>query len=553
MQNMIAESVLVKNESAEAAIKLATWTRDATYEEAIEAFSDCHRDNNIDDSFIRTLSQCDRYYLGVFICNRHDMLHPWIYERCREVERERDSHLDLWARFHYKSSIITFLGCVQEILCNPDITIGILSYSARQAKPFLRQIMQEFEGNERLQQLFPDIFYEKPKQQAPKWAENEGICVKRQSNPKEQTVEAHGLVDGQPTGRHFALIVYDDVVVQESVSTPEQIKKTTTQWELSLNLGSTHNPRYQYAGTRYSYGDTYGTILQRAAVKPRVHPATYNGQMDGDPIFLTQERWEEIKKTTSTYTVACQQLLNPIAGSDVSFKDEWWREWEVRPYTMNVYIMVDPAHSKKKESNRTAMAVVGIDTNYNKYLLDGCCHRMTLSEKWVYLKRLRAKWKRAAGVREVKVGYERYGAQSDIEHFKAMMQSDGSSFPIYELNWVGGGGAQSKKDRIQRLEPDLKDGSFFFPYPTDEKYLTSNQLDYKDRNQTFLISKKIICIDENRKTYDLTKWMKDNEYNLFPTIHPDFLDALSRIYDMDAVPPRMRRGRVLEPEMEAAY
>jgi len=413
--------------------------------------------------------------------------------------------------------------------------------------------MQELEGNERLQQLFPDILYEKPKQQAPKWAENEGICVRRSSNPKEQTVEAHGLVDGQPTGRHFSLIVYDDVVVQESVSTPEQIKKTTTQWELSLNLGSTHRPRYQYAGTRYSYGDTYGTILQRAAVKPRVHPATYNGQMDGEPVFLEQERWEEIKKTTSTYTVACQQLLNPIAGSDVSFKDEWWTEYEVRPYVINVYIMVDPAHSKKKESNRTAMAVVGIDSNFNKFLLDGCCHRMTLSEKWTYLKRLRMKWKRAPGVREDKVGYERYGAQSDIDHFKAMMSMDGSSFPIYELNWVGGGGSQSKKDRIQRLEPDLKDGSFYFPYPTDEKYLTSMQMDFKDRNQAFLISKKIICIDEERKTYDLTKWMKDNEYSLFPTIHPDFLDALSRIYDMDPIPPRIRTGRVLEPAREAAY
>jgi len=215
--------------------------------------------------------------------------------------------------------------------------------------------------------------------------------------------------------------------------------------------------------------------------------------------------------------------------------------------------MVDHAHSKKKESNRTAMAVVGVDSNFNKFLLDGCCHRMTLSEKWTYLKRLRTKWKRAPGVREVKVGYERYGAQSDIEHYKAMMSSDGSSFPIYELNWVGGGGSQSKKDRIQRLEPDLKDGSFYFPYPTDEKFLTSNQVDFKDRNQAFLISKKIICIDENRKTYDLTKWMKDNEYSLFPTIHPDFLDALSRIYDMDPIPPRTRTGRVLEPVTEAAY
>jgi hypothetical protein len=553
MQNEISEDVLIKDANAEAAIKFAEWTKTASYEEVIKAFGDCHRDSNIDDSFIRTLAQCDRYYLGVFICNRHDMLHPWIYERCREVESNPDSHIDLWARFHYKSTIITFLGCVQEILRNPDITIGILSYSARQAKPFLRQIMQEFEANEKLQQLFPDIFYEKPKQQAPKWAENEGICVRRKSNPKEQTVEAHGLVDGQPTGRHFSLIVYDDVVVQDAVSTPEQIKKTTTQWELSLNLGSTHDPRYQYAGTRYSYGDTYGTILQRAAVKPRIHPATYNGMMDGEPVFLSKSRWEEIKKTTSTYTVACQQLLNPIIGSDISFQEEWWREWEVRPYTLNVYIMVDPAHSKKKESNRTAMAVVGVDANYNKFLLDGFCHRMSLSEKWIHLKRLRTKWKRAPGIREVKVGYERYGAQSDIEHFKQMMSTDGSTFPIYELNWVGGGQSQSKRDRIQRLEPDLKDGSFFFPYPTDVKYLTATQQDYKERNQEFLVSKKILCFDENRAKYDLSQWVKENEYNLFPTVHPDFLDALSRIYDMEPVPPRSYRNKVLEPTAEALY
>ena len=405
----VSKIVLSETANAEAAYQFANWAQTADYSKVVKAYADCHNDPNVDDSFIRTLGQLDRYYLGVFLCNRHDMLHPWIYERCREVESDRDSHLDLWARFHYKSSIITFLGCVQEVLCDPDITIGILSFSAKQAKPFLRQVMHEFEGNEKLYNLFPDILWEKPRTQAPKWAENEGICVKRKSNPKEQTIEAHGLVDGQPTGRHFQLIVYDDVVVQEAITTPEQIIKTTTQWELSLNLGSTHSPRFQYAGTRYSYGDTYGTILQRAAVKPRIHPATVDGRMDGTPVFLEEERWEEIKKTTSTYIVACQQLLNPIAGSDIHFKDEWWREWEVRPYTMNVYLMCDPAHSKKKGSNRTAMAVVGVDANYNKYLLDGVCHRLSLSERWENLKRLRAKWKRAPGIREVKVGYERYG------------------------------------------------------------------------------------------------------------------------------------------------
>ena len=93
-----------------------------------------------------------------------------------------------------------------------------------------------------------------------------------------------------------------------------------------------------------------------------------------------------------------------------------------------------------------------------------------------------------------------------------------------------------------------------FPYPTDDNMLTSYQRDCKGRTQSFLIAKEISCIDEERKTYRLTKWVKDNEYNLFPTVHPDFLDALFRIYDMDAMSARSNnRGRSLDPPREARY
>jgi len=68
----------------------------------------------------RWLGRHDLFYLMVRLLRREDINRDWLFERCREIEVERDGYLDLWAREHGKSSLITFGLTVQ--------TTGTLSY-----------------------------------------------------------------------------------------------------------------------------------------------------------------------------------------------------------------------------------------------------------------------------------------------------------------------------------------------------------------------------------------------------------------------------------------
>jgi len=249
--------------------------------------------------------------------------------------------------------------------------------------------------NEVLKWVYPDVLYRNPRTLGPdgrpaKWSLERGITVKRKGNPKEATIEAHGLIDGQPTSRHFQLHIYDDVVTQDYLS-EESIRKTTERWELADNLGSHLGVRKWMPGTRYHYADTCGVVIERKSLKPRIYPATDDGTMTGAPVFLTQERWEQIKRDQRS-TVSAQMLLNPSAGNEATFQPAWLRNYDVIPTVMNVYIMCDPSKGTGERSDRTAIVVIGVDQGGNKYLLDGVRHRMKLTARWEFIKSFRRKW-----------------------------------------------------------------------------------------------------------------------------------------------------------------
>lgn len=469
-----------------------------TREESNEVYRQVLEDKN--EAAQRKLCKEDLFFLLTVALKRKDVDRDWLYARCREVEANPDGYLDLWAREHYKSTIITFAKSIQDLLKDPDnACIGIFSHTRPNAKAFLEQIKRELETNDYLKALFPEVLYQKPQAESPKWSLDSGIIVKRKTNPKEASVEAWGLVDGQPTSKHFTVLVYDDVVTLESVSTPDQIKKVTGALEMSYNLGANGGKR-RFIGTRYHMNDTYKTIMDRGTVIPRIHKATDNGKSppEGKPVFLTEEKILEKRRDMGPYTFGTQMLQDPVADKAMSFKQEWLRSYKQLGDTSkwNIYITVDPASRKKATSDYTVMEVHGLAPDQNYYLLEGVRDRLNLTQRAAKLFELHRKWN------PKKVGYESYGLQADVEHIQYEMEHRNYRFEIVEL-----GGSLAKEDRVKKLIPIYEQGRFYSP-----------------ERQSF--------VDYEGRSRDYVQLFTDEEYLSFPVcVHDDMLDCRARILD----------------------
>jgi hypothetical protein len=161
-----------------------------------------------------------------------------------------------------------------------------------------------------------------------------------------------------------------------------------------------------------------------------------------------------------------------------------------------------------------------------------------------------AKWRRAPGVQGIKVGYEVYGAQADMDYFEERKRTESASqFDIELLEWPNDGPG-SKDDRIQRLLPDVRSHAFFLPYATDDESITPHQVRMIAAGYEHRVSSKIVHLDQEGKLYDLSQRFKV-QMSMYPFIErKDLIDAISRIYDLEPRPPQFIDSQLLEPPIE---
>lgn len=450
---------------------------------------------------IRNLAKTDLFFLLVYVLNRKDAFNQFVLDRCREYETAPWGYLDLWAREHFKSTIITFAHTIQEIINDPEGSNCIFSHTRKIATSFLVQIKREFETNEKLKGLFPEIFYQTPENEAPLWSKYEGIIVKRKGNPKEATLEAWGVVDGQPIGRHFGCMKYDDLVTPETVNTAEQIEKCLYLFRMSLNLGSS-DVKMGMIGTFYAHNDPYTSLIEARTVIPRIYPAMRIKNDFSSGVLMPELLLRQKMRDMGRDVFSTQMMLDPSLASGKAFEVSWLKYYaHADRHDMNVYILVDPAGSKNKKSDYSVFMVAGLNRDGNIYVLDFIRDKMSLTERTNTLFRLKEEY-------DGKVYYEEYGLQADVEHIGEEQERRNFRFVINKI-----GGSLNKKARILRLQPKFQNGEIYFP-------------------------PRLMYTTVGGQIRDLVEDFIAQEYRNFPAVdHDDMLDCLSRIFDTDMMFP----------------
>lgn len=335
---------------------------------------------------LRALMRSDLWALLYFGLRVTIANHPWWVNCANEVQLgPKTDTVDLWARDHGKSTIITIGETVQDILKNPDERVCIYSYTKSTAQMFLKPIREHLGNNPFLVALFPDILWEDLKD-APQWNED-AIIVKRSAPMKESTVEAWGLTEGQPTGRHFTKRVYDDIETPEIADSPRLTQIVKDRFDMSQNTGC-EGGRMRVIGTPYKHNGVLQYVLEQKRLdgEPmylfRKKPATDDGTATGRPVWLSQGELD--KKRVNPRMFRSQQLI------DVTPKQDERLPWEHihqvsksdLPSRLVKLMMVDPAGTEETRADgRTpdswAIFVIGVDPFINDlgaskvFIMDG--------------------------------------------------------------------------------------------------------------------------------------------------------------------------------------
>ena len=321
----------------------------------------------------------------IFFFAKHILGYWWLSAPVHEefaIEIQKDINLSLFLlpRGHCKTQLFTIADGIRNYLIAPEQPIAIVCDRLKRSVKKTRAMKWHFEHNRQLRSLFPDLVWQNPQKDSPKWTDEEFILPKH-TGRQEPSFLATSL-ENQPTGLHFPRIKCDDIVTPETVTSKEMMDKNKDAYGLLRSSILQAGGNIQITGTIYDDGDLHCELIKSGAYRLYKRSASFDAA--GKSVFpgtpkarslwpeqFDLERLEEIRRdpTVGNYIFSCQYLLDPVPDESAFFQLNWFPRYSVLPTNLTMYASADLAISAKDSAAYTAITVVGANLKSQLYLV----------------------------------------------------------------------------------------------------------------------------------------------------------------------------------------
>jgi len=353
-------------------------------------------------------------------------------------------------RGHLKSSVVTKGWSIQQALLNPDIRILLANNTWDNSRKFLRSIQKWLEPGQILSQLFGNFV-------SMHWNQDECTIRMRKKVLDAPTWATTGL-EKEQTSQHYDLIIADDLVARENVSTPEQREKVKLYIKDLYDLLEPQG-RMVFIGTRWHQSDAYADLAEDPSFAKFIRTAYKND--DRTQVLFPQkfsvEKLNDLRAKKGNYEFSAQYLNNPIDPEAADFRQEQIKFYDpTTPHPASLYLTIDPAVSLSRDADFSALVVAGMYADRKIRVVDFVRRRMVPSDLVNSIFELVKKW------RLHRVGIETFAFQKTLKYeIQRQQKEHGIFFSIDELGKRHAGRGEqvlSKEARIRRLQPYFEQG-----------------------------------------------------------------------------------------------
>ena len=416
---------------------------------------------------------------------------------------EAPMQLILWPREVGKSTCGTRGAAIQLACGDPNIAILLVNEKQETAADFLEEIKQQFEQNELLRFLFPEVIPDDFNKTT--WSATRATLKRSNARP-ECTFETIG-VGGTVTGKHYDVILCDDLISQEAMENAkagswlimERVSRWTTRLRPLLSSGYKPFPWIRFIGTHWFFNDVYDFIedtfghneeAKRFLVQAKLKTGkrlTREAERKGDlaimkiaaiengvavfPKIHSLEKLAKMRQENPEDFAAL--MMNDPSGVEVrTFQDSWLRYWQmldkdlacydgdngqkkyVRFHDLHKVMLVDPAFTTNPDSARSAIVVMGSDMDGKKHLvLEALATQVEPGDLVVEIVNRMSNW----GVARVFI--ESVAQQSALlQLVRDKCRERGVPLQLEELK----PGGRKKDIRIESMGPYIKGGQILF-------------------------------------------------------------------------------------------